>query len=72
LTIPDWNSLVILNKIVGFPLVRLLNWIGRKLNMKQMKLHATWDGKGNMELEEVKDDVCTDICTDVCTDVNTN
>jgi uncharacterized Zn-finger protein len=53
LTIEDWNSMVILNKIMGNPIIRFINWAGGKMHMKQVKHRATWDGSGTLHLEKV-------------------
>jgi predicted nucleic-acid-binding Zn-ribbon protein len=53
LTVEDWNTMVIINKILAFPPTRFINWVGKKLHLKKNKYKVNFNGTGNVTYEEV-------------------
>jgi RNA polymerase subunit RPABC4/transcription elongation factor Spt4 len=53
LTEADWKMMLLLNKVVGNPIIRALNWIGAKLGKKPRRYRVKMNGTGNATIEEV-------------------
>lgn len=53
LTEPDWNASVLLNRVLGNPVIRFMNWVGRKLNLKMNTYRVEFKGNGAIDLKEV-------------------
>jgi hypothetical protein len=54
LTVEDWNVMINVNKVIGFPLIRFINWFGINVLKKELhKYHVSFDGKGNPSVEEI-------------------
>jgi ssDNA-binding Zn-finger/Zn-ribbon topoisomerase 1 len=47
ITKEDLNSMLFLNKIIGNPLIRFINWIGGKLRFKKTIYRTVWSRKGD-------------------------
>jgi hypothetical protein len=53
----DFEYLLMLNKIMGNPIIRFLNWFGKKTGQPVTKMTLKTDGTGKIEIsgmEEVK------------------
>jgi len=52
LTDKDLNSILTLNTIIGSPILRFINWIGKKFNLKSVKYRTEMDGSGKITLKK--------------------
>jgi len=51
----DWISVLALNMIMGNPIIRFINWIGKKFNLKKTTFKVNMNGNGISKIDVLEE-----------------